>query len=131
MVKFLRRDCKRFSKFGNGKGKKASWRKPKGRDNKMREKKRGYPAIVSIGYGTKDRKKEIIIKNIKDLLNLEKGDSIIVGSVGKKNKIEIVKKAEEMKLNLINLNPKAFLKKLEKKQTKEKMEEKKTKENKK
>ncbi len=120
MVKFLRRDCKRFSKFGKGKGKKASWRKPKGRDNKMREKRKGYSAIVSIGYGSKEKKQSIIIKNIKNLLVLTKGTSIIIGNIGQKKKIEIVKKAKELDLDLSNLNSNKFLKKLEKKKTEEK-----------
>ena len=119
MVEFLRRDCTRFPKFGKGKGKKATWRKPKGRDNKMREKRKGYPAVVSIGYGTKDRKEAIIINNVKDLAKLTKEDLIVVGNVGQKKKIEIAKKAKEANLKLSNLNSKAFLKKLEKKKPEE------------
>ena len=68
MVKFLRRQAARYAKFGNGKGKKAKWRKPTGRDNKMREKRKGYPAVVSIGYGTPESKAKITIFNVADLL---------------------------------------------------------------
>jgi len=122
MVKFLRRDSKRFSKFGKGRGKKAIWRKPTGRDNKMREKRKGYAAVVSIGYGSKDRKEATIINNVKELLELKRKDLVIVGNVGQKKKIEIAKKAQEMKIELTNLNSKSFLKKLE---TKKSVEEKK------
>jgi len=118
MAVFLRRDAKRFSKFGKGNGKKASWRKPKGRDNKMREKKRGYAPVVSVGYGT-DKKKEkniIRISNIKDLVKINKEQIGFVEKMGEKKKIEIVKKAKEMKIQLKNINVESFLKNNEKKQ---------------
>ena len=125
MVKFLRRDATRFSKFGNGKGKKASWRKPTGRDNKMREKRRGYAPVVSIGYrsdkkirGTLEEKNPVTIMNINDLKKIGKKDIGVVGNVGAKKKIEIVKKAKEMKIELKNVNIDAFLKKLNKKVSK-------------
>ncbi|HKL23294.1 MAG TPA: eL32 family ribosomal protein [Candidatus Nanoarchaeia archaeon] len=121
MVKFLRRDVNRFAKFGKGRGKKATWRKPKGRDNKMREKRKGYPAVVSVGYrknknlrGTIKEKSPIEIMNVNDLKKMGKENIGIVGNVGKKKKIEIVKKAYEMKIELKNINVKAFLKKLNK-----------------
>jgi len=49
-IKFLRRVWKRHSKLGRGRKKKQVWRKPTGRDNKMRERKKGHPSVVSIGY---------------------------------------------------------------------------------
>ena len=50
MKKFLRRTWNRYSKLGKRRKKKQVWRRPTGRDNKMREKRRGYPAVVSLGY---------------------------------------------------------------------------------
>jgi len=38
MKKFLRRTWSRYSKLGRKRKKKQKWRKPTGRDNKMREK---------------------------------------------------------------------------------------------
>jgi large subunit ribosomal protein L32e len=126
MVKFLRRDASRFSKFGKGRGKKVTWKKPKGRDNKMREKRKGYPAVVSIGYrsdkksrGTIKEKTPVSIMNINDLKKIGKENIGVVGNVGKKKKIEIVKKAKEMKIELKNINVEAFLKKLNKTMAKE------------
>lgn len=119
-IKFLRRDAKRFSKFGKKRKKLLSWKKPKGRDNKMREKRKGYPNVVSIGYKNKNKEKPIIICNIKELENISKGKKIFIGKIGKKKKLQIIKKANEMKLNLENINVKAFLKKLEKQANKEK-----------
>ena len=113
-AKFLKRDTKRFSKFGKKRKKLLSWRKPKGRDNKMREKRRGYPCVVKIGYKDRNKEEIKIISNMKDLDGLEKNEKIILGNIGKKKKIEIIEKAKELKLNFENVNISSFLKKLEK-----------------
>jgi len=118
-TKFLKRDAKRFSKFGKKRKKLLSWRKPKGRDNKMREKRRGYPCVVKIGYKDKCEEKLKIIQNVKDLEKINKDEKIILGSVGKKKKLEIIKKAKELKLDLENININSFLKKNEKLKKKE------------
>ena len=131
--KFLRRTWNKYSKLGKGRKKKQVWRRPTGRDNKMREKRRGYSSVVSIGYrGEKDKreklkeKKAVIVKNTKDLEKIKENEIIIVGSVGKKKKMEIAKKAKEMKIEIYNMNPEKFLKVNEKvKKEENKLEEKK------
>jgi len=131
--KFLRRDAKRFAKFGKGRGKKAKWRNPTGRDNKLREKRKGYPAVPSIGYrgekknrGKIKEKTPIKIMKISDVEKVGKTEIGILGNVGLKKKIEVVKKAKELKVELKNVNVKAFLKKIEKREKykKKKSEEK-------
>ncbi len=143
MVKFLRRTWSRYSKLGKGRKKKQVWRRPTGRDNKMREKRKGYPAVVSVGYkqGEKLRgliqdKKPVLVRNVSDLEKVGKNEIAVIGNIGEKKKMEIVKKAIQMKINLYNLNPKKFLKKLEKKKMKQekakkRLEEKKAKKEKK
>ncbi|MCR4327229.1 MAG: 50S ribosomal protein L32e [Nanoarchaeota archaeon] len=122
---FLRRDVTRFAKFGKGRGKKAKWRRPTGRDNKMREKRAGYPAVVGIGERTMKKirgmlqeKKPVKIMNTKDLEKIGKDEIGVVSKVGVRKKIEISKKAEEMGIKLQNINPKSFLKKNTKKENK-------------
>mgnify|MGYP001563454355 CR=1 FL=1 len=121
-IKFLRRTSSRHSKLGRKRKAKQVWRKPIGRHNKMREKRRGYPAVVKIGYRKGEHKKLITIHNLKELekahrsvfpetLNAgakEKG-IIVVGKIGKKKKIEIAKKAKELKIKISNLNIDEFL----------------------
>ncbi len=109
---FLRRVWHRHSKLGKGRKKKQVWRRPTGRDNKMREKRKGLPALVSIGYGKKksERKEIFVLKNLKDFEKSGKNIIFVVGNVGKKKKEEIVKKAKEMKINLQNINVNKFLK---------------------
>ena len=116
MAVFLRRTWSRYSKLGKKRKKKQVWRKPKGRDNKMREKRRGWPAVVSIGYkkGKSEKKNFKIIRNLKDLTDIGKNEIAIIGSIGKRKKIEIVKKAKEMKISIQNINIEKFLKKFQK-----------------
>lgn len=120
-MKFLRRIWSRHSKLGKKRKKKQVWRRPKGRDNKMREKRRGYPATVSQGYRKKRNERgkikdkiPKIVNNLRDLEKIKNENVVIIGKVGRKKKIEIVKKAKEMKLQIYNLKIKKLLKKTEK-----------------
>ena len=113
-MRFLRRNVKLHIRIGKNKKKKQSWRKPKGRDNKMRESRKGRSPLVSIGYKNKAKTEKIpVIYNIVDLENSSKNEKVILGKVGKKKKIEILKKGLEMKINFHNINAKKFLKKNE------------------
>ena len=114
---FLRRGWRKYSKLGLRRKKKQVWRRPTGRDNKMREKRRGYPAIVSIGYkqnknlrGKIDGKEVILIKNMNDLKNLKKNETAIIANIGMKKKLEIAKKAKEDGIKILNLNLNKLLK---------------------
>ena len=125
MVEFVRRIWSRYSKLGKRRKKKQVWRRPTGRDNKMREKRRGYPAVVSIGYqkskkikGKIQGKESVIVSNIKDLEKIKKNQIIILGRMGKKKKIEVSKKAKEKGLEIYNLNIKKFLKTTKKNESK-------------
>ena len=109
MTTFLRRVWHRYSKLGKKRKKKQKWNKPKGRHNKMREKRKGYPAIVSVGY-KKNRvermkiadKIPVMIYNLKDLGKVGKNEMVVIVKIGRRKKTEIVKKAEEMKAHIYN-----------------------------
>jgi len=117
---FLRRNWNRLSRLGKKRRKKQVWRSPHGRHNKMREKRKGYPAVVEIGYKQKVKdEKMVLVNNLRELLNLGKGNVAILGKVGNKKKIELVKVAKEKGIKIYNLNLKKFDEKMEK-QTKEK-----------
>lgn len=109
--KFLRRNTGSLSRLGKLRKKLQKWRRPKGRDNKMRLKEKGRPAVVSVGYkkdsnirGKIENKIPKRISNIKDLENTHKHDVIIVDKIGKKKKIEIAKIAKEKELKILNFN---------------------------
>lgn len=121
MKRFLRRSSDMYSKLGLRRKNKQKWRKPKGRDNKMREKRKGYPAVVSIGYKKNNDSRELIndkkpVKIVKpeEIEKLSKNEIAVIGRVGKKRRIEIAEKAKEKGIEIQNLNPKKFLKKTKK-----------------
>ncbi len=113
---FLRSNAKRFSKFGNGRGKKAKWKKPTGRDNKMREKVAGHPKVVSIGYSTGKKKSNVVnVFNLEDLKKVTKENIAHLRKIGLKKKVEVLKEAKKKGITFDNINVHAFLKDLEKK----------------
>ena len=125
--KFLRRNWKRHNKLGRKK--KRTWRKPRGRDNKMRKKRKGYPKTVDIGYKKKktNKKKIRIMRNLEDLEKARENEILVLGNIGKKKKIEIIKKAKEKRIDIKNIDIKKFLEKEIKKEEKAKDKSKKKK----
>lgn len=118
--RFLRKDWHKISNLGLRRENKQVWRKPKGRHNKLREKKKSHGKNPSVGYmsprlirGTIEGLIPMLVKNEKDLEKVGKGGIGIIAKVGMKKKIAIVKKAEEMGVSLL-INRKKFLKKAEK-----------------
>jgi large subunit ribosomal protein L32e len=112
--KFIRRDSVRFSKIGKNRPKLQKWRKPKGRHNKMREKRKSYPSVVSVGYKAPKKEKGKIsgqmpvrVSTFSDLKNLNKESLVILSSrLGAKKKMEIIKEAEKAGLKIFNLQRK-------------------------
>lgn len=111
-IKFLRRNTTKHLKLGKKRTKQQKWRNPTGRHNKMRNKRKGYPAKVEIGY-KKNREKEtpVVVNNV-DELQKNKKSLIIIGKVGRKKRVEIAEKAKEMKISIQNLNIEKFLNKV-------------------
>lgn len=114
--KFLRKDSCSISRLGKGRRKKQKWRKPKGRHNKLRAKKRSVGYFPSIGYrapkplrGTINGLKPMLIKNEKDLAKLHKGEIAVLSNVGLKKKIQIAKKASDMAIEFLNFDAGKFL----------------------
>ena len=125
MPKFLRHTSHKYSKLGLRRKKKQIWRRPTGRDNKMREQRRGHPALVAIGYSTDrkergkvDKKTPVMVRNVQQMEKIQKNQIAILGNVGKKKKIEIAKKAKELNIEIYKLNIEKFLKLNEKKDKK-------------
>jgi large subunit ribosomal protein L32e len=115
-MKFLRRNVGLHLRIGKKRKRKQVWRRPKGRDNKIRESKKGKPPLVSIGYKRKSEgKKSIMVYNLRDLRNAKKYEVVILGKVGRKKKIEILKKALDEKISFNNINSKKFFKENESK----------------
>ena len=128
---FLRRDWQKRIKLRNRR-KKLKWRRPKGRDNQMRLKRKGYAPVVSIGYGTKKStrnlihgKKPVVVYNLNELLTVQSDKiPILSATLGAKKKIDIARIAIEKKIKILNFNPEKFLADIERnKENKKKAEE--------
>lgn len=122
-LKFLRRNWSKASRLGRKRKNKQVWRSPKGRHSKTRGERKGYPAIVKIGYkqdnktsGLIQNKTPVIVRNVKELEMIKKNEIAIIGNVGMKKKIEIAKKAKEKGISISNMDAVKVLKKAEKRQ---------------
>lgn len=89
-----------------------SWRRPRGRDNKMRINEKAKGKRPSIGFGAPKHQrglhpsgfKEVLISNVNDLMRIDKTKEAarINAKVGKRKKIEIVNKAKEFGIKVLN-----------------------------
>ena len=96
--------------YGTVKRVKRSWRKPRGVDNKKRIRKAWAGAVPRVGYRNPvslrnihpSGLKEILVNNVAEL-SLAKGKAVrIATGVGAKKRAQIISKAKEMKLNVLN-----------------------------
>lgn len=90
---------------------KSSWRKPRGIDNHMRLKKKGWPKSVDIGYRSPKTVRgfhpsgfeEVIVYNVKDLEKINSNQAIRIGhTVGDKKRANIIERANELKIFVLN-----------------------------
>ena len=91
---------------------KVKWRKPRGSQSKTRRGEKGKAAMPRIGYGTAKRIrglhpsgfKEVIVYSPNELKNLDvKKEAVrIAARVGKKKRMEILERAKEMKIKVLN-----------------------------
>jgi len=104
--KFIRQESWRYDRLAE------NWRKPKGKDNKMRKQKSGMPAIVKVGYrgprvsrglhpsGYTDN----LVHNVNELARLDpKKDAARLGhTVGKRKRVGMIAKATELGIKVLN-----------------------------
>jgi large subunit ribosomal protein L32e len=106
---FIRRDWHKKIKLGSTVKKFRKWRAAKGRDNKIRLEHKGYSQKPKIGWGNEassrgliDGLKVVRVENINQLSEIKKGHGIIIAKIGKKKREEIITKANEMKIKILN-----------------------------
>ncbi len=104
--KFVRQESWRYDRLAE------SWRKPKGKDNKMRLQVSGVPRLVKVGYRSpKDTRglhpsgyTDNLVNNINDLLSLNSNkDAARIGhNIGKLKRGIILTKAIELGIKVLN-----------------------------
>ena len=105
---FLRHLWWKFPKFQN----KLKWKRPRGKDNPMRLKLKGYPPVASVGYRTPKvirglhptGLKPVVISNVKELEELNPAEVIVYVSstVSLKKRVEIIAKAKQLGFRVAN-----------------------------
>jgi len=103
---FVRQESWRYKRV------KKSWRKPKGIDNKMKEKRKGYPAMVSIGYrgpkavrGLHPSGYQVVhVANIYELEEIDKETEAVMikHTVGARKRQMILDNAADLGLKVLN-----------------------------
>jgi large subunit ribosomal protein L32e len=103
---FVRSEGWRYKRLGEG------WRRPRGLDNKMRRKIKGWPPTVNVGYrGPKIARglhpsgyKEVLVYNIEGLKQVDpKTQAVkIAHTVGKRKRARILVEARKKKIAVLN-----------------------------
>ncbi|MEM1583681.1 MAG: 50S ribosomal protein L32e [Nitrososphaerota archaeon] len=103
---FARQESWRYARL------KPNWRRPRGKDSKMRLQKSGAPQLVKVGYRTPRKYRnihpsgymEVLVHRVGDLEGLDPGRHAvrIAGSVGRLKKFKIMEEAEKKGLKVLN-----------------------------
>ncbi len=91
---------------------KKSWRRPRGLDSKMRKRVKGWPQSVGVGYrGPREARglhpsgyAEVLVWNVDDVVGVdpEKEAVRIAHKVGARKRVEILARAEELGVRVLN-----------------------------
>jgi large subunit ribosomal protein L32e len=111
MRKFLRRNTLKYSRLGKGRRKLQKWRSAVGRHSKIRKNRLGYTKSPRIGFksprstsGKIQGKTPLLIRSMQDISKANKNNILIIARViGARKRVEIIKKADELKLQILNV----------------------------
>jgi large subunit ribosomal protein L32e len=105
--KFVRAESWKYDRFS------VSWRRPRGLDNKIRRKIKGWPAGVSVGYkGPKIARglhpsgyREVLVYNAQDVSTIDPTTQAarIAHTVGKRKRALIIAEAKKLNVKILNV----------------------------
>ncbi|MCP8315370.1 MAG: 50S ribosomal protein L32e [archaeon] len=103
---FIRQESWRYKRISE------KWRKPKGIDSKMRLSVKGWPKVVKVGYrGPRITRglhpsgyRDVLVHNVDELkgLNPKKDAARLTSSLGAKKRAELIEKAKELGIKVLN-----------------------------
>lgn len=104
--KFRRQESWRYKRV------KKAWRRPSGIDSRMRQKKKGLPKSVNVGYkGPKETRnlhplgyREVLVHNLQELgmINPDEEIARIAHTVGARKRSQIIDNAENLGIYVLN-----------------------------
>jgi len=107
--KFLRTDWHKKIRLGRGVKKNQKWHGARGRQNKFRLNRKGRGVRPRVGWGAEGSARGFVegmevvrVENVREVEAVAKGQGIIIAKVGAKKKKEIIAKANEMKIKILN-----------------------------
>lgn len=108
--RFLRVDTCRFLRLGKKRRKLQKWRRARGKSNKIRLGRAGYSLMPKVGFKTQKNLAHKVeglipklVNNMRELEALGKHNAAILARVGARKKLEMIKKADELKIKILNL----------------------------
>ena len=108
--RFLRVDTCRFSRIGKNRRKLQKWRRARGKSNKIRLHRAGYPCAPNMGFKTKKSEAGKVegfvpklVHNLEELHSIGKNEAAILARIGARKKLELIKEAEKAKIKILNL----------------------------
>jgi large subunit ribosomal protein L32e len=114
---FIRQEGHKKKKLG------LKWRRPKGMHSKLRRMLRGNRARVEPGWGSpatvkglsKEGLKKVVVGNVAQLAKIDasKEGAVISSTVGMRKKVELLKKAKELGVKVLNANIDNYLARFE------------------
>lgn len=106
---FNRQHWYRYLRLGKKVKKHRHWRRVVGGDSKMRKKERGKPARPTIGWGAEKTNKgkvngfvPVRVENMSQMNSVDKTQAIVIASVGKKKRMELIAEANKKGLKILN-----------------------------